>query len=177
MNVAYVSLGSNIDPVTNLLAAVHHLAQVSRILAVSPVYETVAVGDTSQPNFLNAAIALQTPLPADQLKETVLAPIEQALGRRRTDNPNDARTIDLDLVLFNQDVQEIGNRRVPDPDIARYAHLARPLADIAPGYVHPVLGQTLARIAAAFAGAESIWRRADIDLWSAVTPNESSTPD
>lgn len=171
MNVAYISLGSNIDPANNLVAAVRRLAAACRIIGVSPVYETAAVGDLSQPNFLNAAVLVQTSLAAAQLKESVLDPIEQALGRQRTTNPNDARTIDLDLVLFNQDVQEIGKRRLPDPEIARYAHIARPLADIAPHYVHPVTGQTLAEMAAALAGATGIWRREDIDLSVSVPAN------
>lgn len=172
MNVACVSLGANIDPAANLAAAVRLLAETCQIIAVSPVYETVAVGDPSQPNFLNAAVMVQTSLSAVQLKETVLDPVEQALGRQRTANPNDARTIDLDLVLFNQDVLVFGKRQVPDPEIVRYAHLARPLADIAPGYVHPVIGQTLAEVAATFAGTPGIWRRADIDLYAAACANE-----
>ncbi len=164
MNVAYVSLGSNIAPAANLVQAVHRLAQVCQVVAVSPVYETAAVGDPNQPNFLNAALIAQTPLAATQFKATVLDPIELALGRQRTSNPNDARTIDLDLVLFNQDVLFIGKRRVPDPDIARYAHVVRPLADIAPDYVHPLTGQTLAQMAAALASGPGIWRRDDLDL-------------
>lgn len=166
MNVAYISLGSNIDPARNLVEAVRRLARECRVLAVSPVYETAAVGDPSQPNFLNAAVMVETPLPADQLKNTVLDPIEQALGRQRSANPNDARTIDLDLVLFNQDVLAIGHRRVPDPDIAHYAHLVSPLADIAPDYVLPLTGQTLGTIAAAFADQPGIWRRDDLELAS-----------
>jgi 2-amino-4-hydroxy-6-hydroxymethyldihydropteridine diphosphokinase len=172
VNVAYVSLGANIDPAANLAAAVRRLAETCQIIGVSPVYETAAVGDPSQPNFLNAAVMVQTALPAVQLKETVLDPIERALGRLRTENPNDARTIDLDLVLFNQDVLEIGKRQVPDPDIVRYAHIARPLADIAPGYVHPVTGQTLTEVATTLAGTAGIWRRADIDLHAAARANE-----
>lgn len=168
VNVAYVSLGSNIAPAVNLVQAVRRLAQVCQVVAVSPVYETVAVGDPNQPNFLNAALIAQTPLPAAQFKETVLDPIELALGRQRTSNPNDARTIDLDLVLFNQDVLFFGKRRVPDPDIARYAYVVRPLADIAPHYVHPLTGQTLAQMAAALASGPDIWRRDDLDLTEVI---------
>ncbi len=173
MNVAYISLGSNIDPGVHLLEAVRRLGRLCRVVAVSPVYETTAVGDPSQPNFLNAAVIVETHLPAEQLKDKVLDPIEQALGRRRTTNPNDARTIDLDLVLFNQDVLEIGKRQVPDPDIARYAHVVRPLADIAPDYVYPLTGQTLAQMVAAFAGTPGIRRRDDIDLQVGMIVNES----
>jgi dihydroneopterin aldolase / 2-amino-4-hydroxy-6-hydroxymethyldihydropteridine diphosphokinase len=146
---AFVTLGSNIDPEANLSAAVKLLSERAEIelIAASPVYETAPVGTLDQANFLNAAVLLRTPLSAEALKHEVLAPIEQALGRVRTTDKNAPRTIDLDVVLYDYAVIFNGERRVPDPDVIMHPHVAVPLADIAPYYVHPESGESLEEIA------------------------------
>jgi len=148
-NRVFVALGSNIDPVTNLQAGVAMLRarDVVTVVAVSPVYETAPVGAVDQADFLNAAVLIETPLPPDALKSGVLQPIEQALGRARTEDKNAARTIDLDIALFNHDVLDLAARHIPDPDILKYPHVAVPLADLAPYHIHPETGQALAEIA------------------------------
>lgn len=147
-NCAYLALGSNIRPEANLPAAVNLLAERGRVTAVSNVWESAAVGDPDQANFLNAAVLLNTPLSAEELKRTVLAEVERALGRVRDEtNKNAPRTIDVDLVLFNREVRCLGTGRLPDPDILRRPFLAVPLAEIDPGYVHPADGRTLEEIA------------------------------
>jgi 2-amino-4-hydroxy-6-hydroxymethyldihydropteridine diphosphokinase len=83
MSRAYISLGSNIDPERNLPEAVRRMASRCRLLAVSPVYETQPVGRTDQANFLNAAVLVETDLAPDELRDEVLGPIEQELGRVR----------------------------------------------------------------------------------------------
>ncbi|MBN1246132.1 MAG: 2-amino-4-hydroxy-6-hydroxymethyldihydropteridine diphosphokinase [Anaerolineae bacterium] len=148
-NRVFVTLGSNIDPVHNLKAAVKMLAESGKVVvaAVSPVYETAPVGTTDQASFLNGAVLLTTPLSAVRLKADVLKPIEQALGRVRVADKNAPRTIDLDIALFNHETQDLGTRHLPDPDILTYPHVAVPLADLAPYYIHPETGQTLEDIA------------------------------
>jgi len=146
---AFVTVGSNIDPEENLRAAVQLLGaheQVS-VVATSPVYETAPVGKTDQADFLNAAVLVQTTMTAESLKKNVLSSIEQQLGRVRTSDRNAPRTIDLDIALYNYDILEIGSRHIPDPDLLTYAHVAVPLADLAPYYVHPETGETLEEIA------------------------------
>jgi 2-amino-4-hydroxy-6-hydroxymethyldihydropteridine diphosphokinase len=142
-----VSVGSNIDPERNLSAAVERLRERCRVTAVSTVYETEPVGGREQPRFLNAAVLLETDLTPAQLRAQVLRPIEQDLGRVRTSDKYGPRTIDLDISLYGDRVLELGGRRIPDPDILRYAHIAVPLADVAPEQRHPETGQTLADIA------------------------------
>jgi 2-amino-4-hydroxy-6-hydroxymethyldihydropteridine diphosphokinase len=105
------------------------------------------VGLTDQPNFLNAAVLLETPLPAQVLREQAIAEIETALGRVRTENKNAPRTIDIDIMLFNRDVLQVGQRHIPDPEILERPFVAIPLAEIAPDYIHPETGQTLQQIA------------------------------
>ncbi len=143
----FVAMGSNIDPEGNLRRAVELLSKQTELVDVSPVYETAPVGKEDQANFLNAAVVLRTSHPAEVLKRKVLSEIEQTLGRVRTEDKNAPRTIDLDIALFNYDVLEIGGRHIPDPDIEAYTHLALPLADLAPYYVHPETGETLQEIA------------------------------
>ena len=164
MNRVFVALGSNIDSERNLREAVRRLASRCRLLAVSPVYETAPVGKTDQPNFLNAAVLIETDLAAGELKTEVLQIIEQELGRVRTEDKNAPRTIDLDISLFNQEVFDLGQRHIPDPEILKYPHVAIPLADLAPDQCHPETGQTLGQIARGLA-ASGHMRRTEIDLW------------
>ena len=160
-NRVLVSLGSNINPEHNLKAAVQRLASRFRLRAVSPVYETTPVGKTDQPDFMNAAALVETDLDAAELKQALQA-IEQELGRVRTDDKNAPRTIDLDISLFNDQALEVGSRRIPDPDILRHPHIARPLADLAPQLRHPETGQTLQAIAQGLGGD---LRRSHVALW------------
>jgi len=166
LNRAYLLLGSNIDPEMHLPAAVRALSEFGRIAAVSSVWESAAVGDPAQPSFLNAAVLLETPLSAAALRTGPIAEIERRRHRvRDPQNVNAARTLDIDIVLFNQDVGEFGPVRVPDPDILRRPFLGMPLAEIAPEYVHPEDGRTLAEIAATFHDlSEALTLRSDVSL-------------
>lgn len=164
MNIAYLSLGSSLDKERNLPAGVRLLAQHGRILAVSPVYETAPVGNADDPTFFNAAVVLATPLDAETLKASVLRAVEDQLGRQRTADRNAPRTFDADIALFNHQILTVAGRRIPDPDILRHAHIAVPLADVAPDYRHPESGETLADIAARLRAAASLVRRDDVAL-------------
>jgi 2-amino-4-hydroxy-6-hydroxymethyldihydropteridine diphosphokinase len=155
MNLAYLLLGSNIEPETNLPAAVERLRSFGKVAAVSRVWQSKPVGFADQPDFLDAAVLFETELSAAELREGPIAAIEEHLQRvRDPGNVNGPRTIDIDVVLFNRDVGTFGRVQVPDPNITRRAFVAVPLAEIAPDYRHPVDGRTLAEIAASLA-AES----------------------
>ena len=147
MNRVFIALGSNVNSGHNMREAVRRLSSRCRLLAASPVYETAPVGKTDQPNFLNAAALIETGLTAAELKVNVLQVIEQELGRVRTEDKNAPRTIDLDISLFNDEVFDMGQRHIPDPEILKYPHIAVPLADLAPHERHPETGQTLKEIA------------------------------
>ncbi|GAB4574533.1 MAG: 2-amino-4-hydroxy-6-hydroxymethyldihydropteridine diphosphokinase [Anaerolineae bacterium] len=165
-HTVHLSLGANIAPEANLRACVRMLQARTRVIAVSPVYETVPVGFSAQANFLNAAVLLQTELAPEAFREAVIVPIEAALGRVRDPrNKNAPRTIDLDIALWDEAVFDFGAKpwHVPDPDIVRFIHVARPLADLSPDYVHPEDGRTLAAIAASLP-AQGLRRRDDLRL-------------
>jgi 2-amino-4-hydroxy-6-hydroxymethyldihydropteridine diphosphokinase len=155
LNRAYLLLGSNVDKERNIVSAVRLLGEAVRIVAVSSVYETGPVGNPNQESFLNAAVVIETPLSAEALKREVLGPIEDRLGRRRTADKNAARTIDIDIALFNDEVR--------DPEISTRPHLAVPLAEVAPGYRHAPTGKTLSELAAELSQT-GIRRRFDVSL-------------
>ena len=96
------------------------------------------------------ALRARTPRDPADFHGNVIKPIENQLGRRRVPgNRNAARTIDIDIALWNDSSLEFGEppRQVPDPDILRYAHVARPLAALDPDYRHPLTGRSLEEIA------------------------------
>ena len=164
-NLAYLSLGSNIEPERNLRAAVAHLAGLGQVRAVSTVWETLPVGFSAQPNFLNAVVLLETQLSALALREEAIPAIETAQERVRTDNKNAPRTIDIDIMLFNRDVLQVGRRLIPDPEVLERPFVAIPLAEIAPDYVHPETDQTLRGVAGQFdPGASGMQPRNDVEL-------------
>lgn len=164
-NLAYLSLGSNIEPDRNLPAAVSQLAQFGQVRAVSSVWETLPVGFSDQPNFLNAVVLLETHLSARALREEAITAIEEALGRVRTENKNAPRTIDIDIMLFNHDIIQLERRRIPDPEVLERSFVAIPLAEITPDYVHPETGQTLKDIAGQFdATSADMVLRDDVEL-------------
>ena len=150
-NRVFICLGSNIEPEHNLPAAVRLLGRYGTVAAASTVYETLPVGFGDQPNFLNAAVLLETTAALPQVLDEIVPTVEQALNRVRDPaNPNGPRTIDLDVALFNDVVADADRHQLPDPDIERYPFVAIPLAELQPGYVHPRTGETLATIASRF---------------------------
>lgn len=155
---AYVCLGSNIRPAVHLPLAVERLAERVELVGCSRVYESEAKGAPDTPVFLNAAVSLTTTLSPLRLKMEVLRPLETALGRVRTDDPNEPRTIDLDLSLFGRLVVDdpTGGLVLPDPEILTCAHVALPLTDLAPSFVHPTTGEMLREIAVRLAADSEI---------------------
>lgn len=155
----FVGLGSNIEPRENLRRAVALLRERSRLVALSPVYRTAPVGRADRPPFLNAAVELDDPRDPGELKYRLLRPIEAELGRVRTADRHAPRPIDLDLLLVDDVVLDDPERGIvlPDPEILHHLHVVLPLADIAPDFVHPTDGRTLAEVADAMrAGGEGL---------------------
>ena len=146
----FISLGSNIEPEANLPRAVSmlHAHPAARVMRTSSVYRTTPVGRRDQPAFLNAAVEIRTVLAPAALKTVVLDEIERALARKRTEDRYGPRTIDLDISLYDYGILEYAGRHIPDPDVALQPHVAIPLAEIAPYYVHPETEESLAEVAA-----------------------------
>jgi 2-amino-4-hydroxy-6-hydroxymethyldihydropteridine diphosphokinase len=144
--LAFLSLGSNIDPETHLPAAVRAVQRLGAIRAVSPALESPAWGPTPQPAFVNAAVLLDTLLAPLDLR-TGLRFIEASLGRVRTPDRYAPRTIDLDLCLLGARVIDNDVLTLPDPALLERPYLAATLAALFPDFTHPVTGETLQSIA------------------------------
>jgi len=144
---AYIGVGSNVDAVTHVQNALQALHDRFGALRVSPVYRTRAVGSDGAADFLNAAVEIRTSAGPHELRDQ-LHEIEAQEGRERTSDRNAPRTLDLDLLLYDDLVHSTAEHghALPDPGIEESAFVLVPLADVARPIVHPVLGVTIGQL-------------------------------
>ncbi|MBW8368728.1 MAG: 2-amino-4-hydroxy-6-hydroxymethyldihydropteridine diphosphokinase [Arenimonas sp.] len=144
MSTAWLSLGSNLDAEANLAAAARALRARFGAVVFSPVYRTPAVGFEG-PDFLNAAAVLDTDLDPFALNDWLHA-LEDSQGRQRGGARFSSRTLDIDIVFFDDLVLKgPGNLELPRPELHQ-AFVLKPLADIAPHHRVPTTGETLAAL-------------------------------
>jgi len=132
MSRAFVAFGSNIDPEHNVRHAVRLLAARSQLLALSTFYRTAPAGGATGAAFINGMAEIETELLPLELKDRVLRAIERELGRVRVADKNAARTIDLDLVHYDDRVVASPELALPAPEIGERSFVAAPLAELAP---------------------------------------------
>lgn len=147
MNVAFLSLGGNLGRrLENIQKAVQALkTSGNRIIRASRVYETEAWGSSSDKKFLNQVIRIHTPLAASDLLKLLLL-IEKRMGRSRGADRNSDRTIDMDILFFNDQVIDHSHLQVPHPRLALRKFVLVPLNEIAPELRHPISGQTIRQL-------------------------------
>lgn len=146
--LAAIALGSNLpSPIGSseqtLQYAIQRLRDLGAVTAISCFLRTAPVGFTDQPDFLNAAVLLQTTLPPVALLHELLV-IEQEARRDRSHGiPKGPRSLDMDLLLYGDSVLENAELTLPHPEMHRRRFVLQPLAEIAPHLRHPVIGRTI----------------------------------
>jgi 2-amino-4-hydroxy-6-hydroxymethyldihydropteridine diphosphokinase len=140
MPTAYISIGSNINKEINIPSSLMALRSVFGDLVISKTYETEPVGFDGD-SFFNLVVSFQSELPAKEVAK-LLRQIELEHGRTREAQKFSSRTLDLDLILYGDQVISDGRLQIPRDEIERYAFVLEPLAEIAPNEKHPVNGQT-----------------------------------
>ena len=141
MNETYILTGGNQgDRLEQLAMALKEIKTLGTVGAVSGIYETAAWGKTDQPDFLNQVIHLQTELKPQHLMNALLQ-IEAKMGRQRTEK-YDPRTIDLDILYFNDEIIDEPGLMIPHPRLQLRRFVLEPLYEIAPNLLHPVFAKT-----------------------------------
>jgi 2-amino-4-hydroxy-6-hydroxymethyldihydropteridine diphosphokinase len=139
----FLSLGANLgDRKAVLDSALHAISDVcGQLVSVSDVYETAPWGVIDQPLYLNIAILVQTNLSANLLLEKCQN-IENSFGRERTERWG-SRTLDIDILFYDDLVMETEFLTLPHPRLAERKFVLVPLVEIAPDFVHPILGVSI----------------------------------
>jgi 2-amino-4-hydroxy-6-hydroxymethyldihydropteridine diphosphokinase len=154
---AYLSLGSNLgNREANLKEAITGLDSVGQVTAVSSFYETEPVEFALQPWFLNCAVALDTEQTPFQLLAGILD-IEKEMGRRRLQKKG-PRLIDIDLLLFGDEMVEGEELTIPHPAMHERRFVLQPLAEIAPDARHPALKRTVQALLDSLPAGQAVLR-------------------
>ena len=161
---AYLSLGSNIQPETNVVRAIELLRKYGRLERISSAWESESVGAPG-PNFLNACVLLLTPLSQRALKEQALLPIETELGRERSADKFAPRTIDIDIVLYDG----ISS----DNKYWEQAFVVVPLAEIYPEYQNPIRAERIIKTATRL--RQQVWMETRHEVRTQINGNRSES--
>ena len=158
----YLNLGSNIQPEINLIKAVQLLSEYGEVRRVSTAWESRSVGAPG-PNYLNACLLFLSPFSQVGLKEQIIHPIEAQLGRKRSEDKYIPRTIDIDIILFEDK---------PYNDIFwETAFVIIPLAEIYPEYQNPMTGENISETATRL--RQKVWMEARPDVLSQFSGSSS----
>lgn len=136
----YAGVGSNIDGEQNVRKGVNALQDMFGELIISPVYESESVGFAGK-NFFNLVVGFDSTETPEEISAGLFK-IESRFGRNREGVKISSRTLDLDLLLYDDLVIDGNDLQIPRKDILKYAFVLRPLADVAGDRVHPVSGRS-----------------------------------
>lgn len=150
MSRAFLGVGSNVDRERNIASCLNALRRRFGELTVSPIYRCPAVGFDGD-DFFNLVVAVETELEPEALV-TELHAIEAEHGRTRQGPKFSDRTLDIDLLLYDDRILDAPDLVLPRPEILERAFVLRPLADIAREVIHPVEGRTIGELWKDFPG-------------------------
>lgn len=147
MNTAYLLLGGNLgNRLQNLQSALSLInSKAGVITKKSNVFVTKAWGNEQQSDFYNQAICVETKMIAIDLLNTLLK-VEEQLGRKRTADKWQARTMDIDILFFNDTIIDSEELKVPHPFIQERKFVLIPMAEIASDFIHPVLKKSIKQL-------------------------------
>ncbi len=146
MNRVFLLLGSNLGNRQRYLQQAIEMISIHIALVknTSSIYETQSWGKTDAPDYLNQVVMLETVIPASELLRKILD-IELMLGRRREEKWG-SRTIDIDILFYGDEIIDEENLQVPHPELHNRRFTLEPLAEIAPGLLHPLLKKTILEV-------------------------------
>jgi dihydroneopterin aldolase/2-amino-4-hydroxy-6-hydroxymethyldihydropteridine diphosphokinase len=147
----FIGIGSNLNPEENVRRALMLLGEGVCIVGISTFYLTEAEGRPEQPPFYNGIVEVETDFPPSELKHSVLRRIEEKLGRKRSEDKYAPRTIDLDVIIYDNVMINTDDFVIPDPEIGIRPFLAIPLCELAPDLTLPGSGLRIREVAAAHA--------------------------
>lgn len=146
MNQSILVIGGNLGPreqhLQQAVSLIH--AEAGPVRKASALYETAAWGKVEQPAYLNQALRIDTELEAPALLEKLLD-IEHRIGRIRREKWG-ARVIDIDIIFYNDAIIQTPTLKVPHPQMQHRRFVLVPIVEIAPDWVHPVLGRNMVEL-------------------------------
>lgn len=140
MAQVFLSLGSNVDPERWIPTALDKMRKTLGVLRVSTTYRNMAAGFVGD-DFHNLVVGVATTMKINDLSK-YLKTIEQECGRRRSSERFSSRTLDIDILIYDDLVHRTDGFEIPRDELLEAAYVLRPLAEIAPDFVHPITGRT-----------------------------------
>ena len=160
MSTAYLGLGSNVDAHAHIAAGIAALREAFSTLRLSPAYLSTSVGFDGA-DFINLVAEIETELQPTELKN-FLNDLEDRQGRLRNVPKFSDRTLDIDILLYDDLYLLSPVLKIPRAEIMKFAHVLKPLADLAPGLVHPIIRKTIAEIWQAYPGNRTGLRKIEL---------------
>ncbi len=143
-SICFLGIGSNLgNPKNNCGEAIDRISKIEgvRVLRTSSLYKSEPVGITDQPWFVNAAAEIRSHLSPEELFNG-LKRVETAMGREAAPRWG-PRIIDIDILLFDQDVIDEENLKIPHPELHKRRFVLMPLNELAPYAIHPAFGVSI----------------------------------
>ncbi|MFW6255407.1 MAG: 2-amino-4-hydroxy-6-hydroxymethyldihydropteridine diphosphokinase, partial [Candidatus Sumerlaeota bacterium] len=157
-----IAVGSNIDPLQNIRKALRLMTRQEKVLASSRFYRTPPIDRPEQDDYRNGVWQIESDKSPREIKYEILRRIESKLGRQRSADKYAAREIDLDLILYGNEIIREQGLDIPDPDIRKRLFIAIPLAELDPELVLPDSGEKLRDLCRAM-------NREDMEVDAALT--------